>query len=81
MSDMAQYRIDDYLDGLDPASECNPEVLYDPRPYSCFWRGLMTWEELVAHRAKVAAIRAAVMERMNEHVERLMAEWSGEHHD
>ena len=80
MTTVNDERINAHLDGIDAAADWTPESTYDPRPFRLWWHGLMTWDEYQAHRAKVAAIRAAYMERMNEHVERLMAEWNGEYH-
>ena len=72
---VAQYRIDDYLDEQDAAADWTPESTYDPRPFRLWWHGLMTYDEYQAHKDKIAALRAAYMERMTAHVERLMAEW------
>ena len=71
---VAQYRIDDYLDAQDAASEWTPESTYDPRPFRLWWHGLMTYDEYCAHKARVEAVRDAYFKRMNEEAERLMAQ-------
>ncbi len=63
-----------YLDGLDAAELWTPETIYDPRPFRWYWRGVMTWDEYKAHKARVEAFRAEYMRRLTEDTERLMAE-------
>ncbi len=75
MTTVNDERINAHLDGIDAAELWTPEQVYDPRPFRLWWTGKMTYQEYRAHVDKIAAIRAAYMARMNEHVERLMAEW------
>lgn len=74
MTTVNDERINAHLDGIDAAELWTPEQVYDPRPFRLWWHGLMTYEEHCAHKARVAAVRAAYFKRMNEETERLMAQ-------
>ena len=77
MSDMNHVNdglTDEYLAGLDAAELYAPESLYNPRLYSMWWRGLMSYPEFQAHQAKMEALRAAYHEWVTRDAQRIMFE-------
>lgn len=74
MNDPAAERIDEHLREVDAAELWTPESVYDGRPFRLWWRGLMTYEEYQAHKARIDKLRADYYEWVVRDAQRIMAE-------